>query len=91
MITCKVIHKRAKHSAIIDWNFWNLPIIPLLQMSLQGYLSSSQLRSHMDQFWPNDPVASSSGQLISRCLCFGSFFFFAFVTTFDIVNLSLGF
>jgi hypothetical protein len=74
MITSKVIYKMAKHVAIINWNFWNLPIVPLLRTPLQGLLSNSRLRSYVDQSWSSDTIASSSGWLISRCLCFDSSF-----------------
>jgi hypothetical protein len=72
--TSKVTHKRAKHLVIINWNFWNLPTIPLLLIPWQGHLFNSQLRSHIDQSWLSDIIASSSGRVTSRCLCFGSSF-----------------
>jgi hypothetical protein len=48
--TNMIIHKGAKHLAIIDWNFWNLSII---HSSRQGHLFNSQWKSYVDHSRPN--------------------------------------
>jgi len=93
IMSTKVIHKKAKHLEFfrISQSF--------LSYELINYgLFPNQSGSYIDHSWPNDIIASSSGWLVSRdrcrevsymrgrCLYFGSSFF-AFVTTFDIVNL----